>query len=505
MTDCFTTLYPLYPVKLAHMQTSKRAALGLSGALSLVLVGVVVRDIFVDWLGEGKPLWSTLVENAVPVILAVGVAGAGYTVYTNRDEQYMKTLTTWQYLGAAGIFVVALEVVGLQLVQGELKPRLIVVQMTIGGAIAGTLVGYANARSTDARRTAERERDKFEALFENEPANAVEVALSGDTVVVEAANDSFEETFGVDSGDIVGTPLFDTVSHDADTRATLRDRLTGGQQYETELHTATDGGVRDFQLRVVPFGAGDRAYLLYTDVTDLRRAKAELEETVSQLETSNERLQQFAYVASHDLQEPARMVSSYMSLLESEYADDLDEEAREYIDFATDGANRMQAMIDGLLDYSRVRTNAEEFSETDTSEVFAEILTDLRLLIDEREVTVTHDDLPTVHADRSQLGQVFQNLVENAIQHGGDEIHVGATRRDDAIVFAVEDNGEGVPEDRQDRIFDIFEQGDRDDEGTGIGLAICDRIVSRHGGEMWVDSAEGEGTSFYFSLPDDAV
>lgn len=484
------------------MKLSKRVWLALSGALSLALTAIVVRDIFVDWLAEGKPLWSTLVENAVPVTLALGVAVAGYTVYTNRDRQYIQTLARWQYLGTIGIALVALEVVGLQLIQGELKPRLIIIQMAIGGAIAGTLVGYANARSTDARRTAERERDKFEALFENEPASAIEVCLVDDTVAVKAANDSFERTFGVDSDDIVGTPLFDTVSHDADIQATLRERLTGGEQYETELHTATDEGVRDFQLRVVPFGGANRAYLLYTDITDLRRAKSELEDTVSRLETSNERLQQFAYVASHDLQEPARMVSSYMSLLESEYADGLDDEAMEYIDFATDGANRMQSMIDGLLDYSRVRTDAEEFSETDTSEVFAEILTDLGLLIDERDVTVTHDDLPTVQADRSQLGQVFQNLVENAIQHGGDEIHVGATHRDDAVVFSVEDDGEGIPENRQERMFDIFEQGDRDDEGTGIGLAICDRIVSRHGGEMWVESTDGEGTTFYFTLPD---
>ena len=487
------------------MELSKRAWLGLSGGLSLVLTGIVVRDIFIDWLREGKPLWSTLIENALPVVLALAIVLAGYTVYTNRDEQYVRTLTRWQYLGAAGILLVSLEVVGLQLVQGELKPRLIVVQMTIGGAIAGTLVGYANARSTDARRTAERERDKFEALFENTPAQGVEVRLVEDTIVVEAANSSFETMFSVDSDDVVGTPLFDTVSHDADTQVTLREQLTAGEQYETELHTATDRGVRDFQLRVVPFGKTNRAYLLYTDVTELRQATAELEETVSQLETSNERLQQFAYVASHDLQEPARMVSSYMSLLESEYGDELDEEAQEYMDFAVDGADRMQAMIDGLLDYSRVETNAEEFSETDASAVFAETLTDLNLLIEERDATVTHDDLPTVHADRSQLGQLFQNLVENAIQHGGDGVHVGAQIREDAVVFSVEDNGEGIPENRQDRIFDIFEQGSRDDEGTGIGLAVCDRIVSRHGGEMWVESTEGEGTTFYFSLPDDAA
>jgi chemotaxis family two-component system sensor kinase Cph1 len=483
------------------MQMSKRVALGLSGLLSLVLSGVVVRDIYVDWLLEGKSLWSTLAENAVPVILAVGIVVAGYVVYENSNEQYMRTLTKWQYLGAAGILLIALEVVGLQLVQGELKPRLIIIQMTIGGAIAGTLVGYANAQSVDARKTAERERDKFEALFENSPAERAEVCLAGDELSIEAVNEPFKKTFGITGASAVGERLFATVDHDSDIESELRQHVATATEYETDLHTATDDGLKDFQLRVVPFGDEQRAYLLYTDVTDLRRAKAELEQTVNQLEQSNDRLQQFAYVASHDLQEPARMVSSYMSLLDSEYGDELDEEAQEYIDFATDGANRMQDMIDGLLDYSRVRTNAQEFTTVDADDVFGRTLDDLGLLIDERDVTVTHDTLPTVEADERQLGQLFQNLVENAIEHGGDEIHVGTETGNGETIFSVADNGEGIPENRQDRIFELFEQGSRDDEGTGIGLAICDRIVSRHGGEMWVESAEGAGTTFYFSIP----
>ena len=234
---------------------------------------------------------------------------------------------------------------------------------------------------------------------------------------------------------------------------------------------------------------------------DLEQAIAQLERTVERLEKSNERLQQFAYVASHDLQEPARMVSSYVSLLDAEYGDELDEEAQEYMDFAVDGADRMQDMIDALLDYARIQTEAEEFTAVDAGTVLSETVTDLGLLIDERDATVTHDDLPAVHADRAQLGQVFQNLVENAIQHGGKEIHVGAEQSDDEVVFAVSDDGDGIPERQQDKIFEIFEQGSRDDEGTGIGLAVCDRIVSRHGGQMWVESAEGEGTTFYFSIP----
>jgi light-regulated signal transduction histidine kinase (bacteriophytochrome) len=166
------------------------------------------------------------------------------------------------------------------------------------------------------------------------------------------------------------------------------------------------------------------------------------------------------------------MVSSYVSLLDTEYGDQLDEEAQEYMDFAIDGADRMQAMIDGLLDYSRVRTQAEDFAETDAEEVLSNTLDDLQLLIDDYDVTVTRDQLPTVEADRDQLGQVLQNLVENAIEHGGDDIHVGAQRRDGEVVFSVVDDGEGIPPNRQDRIFDLFEQGHRDNEGTTFYFTI---------------------------------
>jgi signal transduction histidine kinase len=223
---------------------------------------------------------------------------------------------------------------------------------------------------------------------------------------------------------------------------------------------------------------------------------------MDQLEESNERLQQFAYIASHDLQEPLRMVSSYMSLLESEYKDELDDEAQEYIDFAADGADRMQQMIDALLEYSRVRTDGEAFAETDANAVLTETLQSLELRIDESGATVTSDDLPTVEADRSQLGQLFQNLISNAIDHAdGPTIHVGSETRAYAVVFSVTDDGPGIPESQQETIFELFRRGDRDGDGTGMGLAICDRIVSRHGGDIWVESEEGEGATFSFSIP----
>jgi len=226
-----------------------------------------------------------------------------------------------------------------------------------------------------------------------------------------------------------------------------------------------------------------------------------------ELERSNESLQQFAYIASHDLQEPLRMVSSYVDLLETEYGEELDGEAKEYMDFAVDGAERMQSMIEALLAYSRVQTQGEEFTRTDTAAVVDETRRDLGLRIEETGAEVRVGDLPTVEADRSQLGQLFQNLIENAIDHGGTEtptVDVTATEREECYEFAVADDGVGIPEPDQERIFEIFKSGHRGSDepgGTGIGLAVCERIVHRHGGDIWVESEQGNGATFRFTVP----
>lgn len=229
---------------------------------------------------------------------------------------------------------------------------------------------------------------------------------------------------------------------------------------------------------------------------------AEMASQRAELERSNEALQQFAYLASHDLQEPLRMVSSYVDLLAMEYGDQLDEEAQEYIDFAVDGADRMKAMIDGLLAYSRVTTDAESFEAVETEAVLSSAITGISLLLADADVTVEYEDLPRVAADRSQLGQVFQNLLDNAVTHGeAQSITVEATARSDVVEFAVRDDGRGIPDDQHDHIFDIFSQGRRNRGGSGIGLATCERIVDRHDGEMWVESTLGEGTTFFFTMP----
>ncbi|MDG5818640.1 ATP-binding protein [Natronococcus sp. A-GB7] len=234
---------------------------------------------------------------------------------------------------------------------------------------------------------------------------------------------------------------------------------------------------------------------------ELRETQQELEATVRELEASNERLEQFASAASHDLQEPLRMISSYLRLLEERYGDELDADAEEFIEFAVDGADRMQVMVDDLLEYSRVETRGDPFEPVDLDAVLDDALTDLGVRIEETDAEITTEELPRVAGDRSQLRQLFQNLVSNALEYSGDErprVHVSAERVGDRWEIAVRDEGIGIDPEDQDRIFEVFDRlhTQADHEGTGIGLALCQRIAERHDGTLEVDSEPGEGATF---------
>jgi light-regulated signal transduction histidine kinase (bacteriophytochrome) len=200
------------------------------------------------------------------------------------------------------------------------------------------------------------------------------------------------------------------------------------------------------------------------------------------------------------------MVQSYVQLLEKRYGDELDDDASEFIDFAVDGTERMQRMIEDLLRYSRVGRRGDEFESADLDGVLDEALANLSAAIDETDATIEREDLPTVDIDRGQMIQVFQNLIGNAIKFSGDtppQIRVTARSRDGSWLIGVRDEGIGIDEEQQERIFAIFQRLHGSDaySGTGIGLAICKKIIERHGGEIWVESAPGEGSTFYFTLP----
>ncbi len=251
---------------------------------------------------------------------------------------------------------------------------------------------------------------------------------------------------------------------------------------------------------------GNLAYRgVIRDITERKRAEENLTRYRRDLERSNEELQQFAYVASHDLQEPLRMVSSYTQLLAKRYQGKLDEDADDFINYAVDGANRMQQLIIDLLSYSRVGTRGKEIQPAETQTALDGALANLQMAIEESGAAVTHDPLPTVMADQSQLVQLFQNLIDNAIKFRGEEpsqVHVGAEQEDHEWLFSVRDNGIGIDPQYRERIFVIFQRlhGREEYPGTGIGLAVCKRIVERHGGRIWVESEPGTGSTFYFTI-----
>ena len=241
---------------------------------------------------------------------------------------------------------------------------------------------------------------------------------------------------------------------------------------------------------------------------DLVEARQKLEESVAELGRSNADLQQFAYVASHDLQEPLRMVSSYTQLIARRYKGKLDADADEFIAFAVDGANRMQRLILDLLAYSRVNTAGRQFEPTAMETVLKAALNNLTNAVKESQAIITHDPLPAVMGDDKQLAQLFQNLLSNAVKFGGAQpprIHISAKQTDGEWLFSVRDHGIGLDPQYADRIFVIFQRLHTREEypGTGIGLAICKKIIERHGGHMWVESELGKGATFYFTLRDE--
>ena len=243
-----------------------------------------------------------------------------------------------------------------------------------------------------------------------------------------------------------------------------------------------------------------------TDITRYLETQSALESSNQDLMRSNAELEQFAYVASHDLQEPLRSVSSCMQLLKKRYAGQLDERADEFIAHAVVGCQRMRELIDALLTLSRVGSGAEPMMDTDCAAVFERVRDNLSQAIEESEAQVSHEGLPTLQASPQMLARLFQNLIGNALKFRGTRpavVHVSAKRMSDEWVFSVEDHGIGIDPQHFDRIFRLFQRlHPRDDyAGTGLGLAICQKIVERHGGRIWVKSQPGHGTTFFFTIP----
>lgn len=243
------------------------------------------------------------------------------------------------------------------------------------------------------------------------------------------------------------------------------------------------------------------------DISNEKAVEEQLKTLLTKLELSNRDLEHFAYVASHDLQEPLRMISSYTQLLERKYKDKIDQNATDYIYYAVDGASRMQKLINDLLEFSRITTRGKEFEQIDTNDVLAQVILNLKLLIDENEASITSGELPSILADESQIVRVFQNLITNAIKFRRKsvppKIHITCQKTDRLYQFSVHDNGIGIDMQYHERVFTIFQRLHSANEyaGTGIGLSINKRIIERHNGAIWFNSTINVGTTFYFTIP----
>jgi PAS domain S-box-containing protein len=351
----------------------------------------------------------------------------------------------------------------------------------------------------------------FEAAFEHAPVAMALGAPDGRLVEINAAfcallGRSREELLGM-----TGPELF----HPDDAAALLGDieRIRSGQEVELERRVQRANGELVWVLlsaSTIRDAQGEPRWLLghCLDITDRKRAEAALASANTELAQSNAELEQFAYVASHDLQEPLRMVASFTQLLSQRYGDRLDDDSREFIGYAVDGATRMQHLLQDLLQYSRIQRREPVRQTIDTEQLLLTVLHDLGPATEEAGVDVEVGPLPTLTGDPTLLGLVFQNLLANAIKFRAADrkprVWLTAKREDEAWRFDVADNGIGVPPAHRQRIFGMFQRLHARDNypGTGIGLSMVTKGVERHGGRVWASDTEGGGTTFSFTIPD---
>jgi PAS domain S-box-containing protein len=377
---------------------------------------------------------------------------------------------------------------------------------------SGTLLGFSEI-SRDITKRKETEA-RYRGLLEAAPDAMVVVNQGGKIVLL---NVQAEKQFGYHRDELIGQKVKNIIPEGfaerliADGTRTAADALAQQMGAGIELTgKRKDGSEFPIEIMLSPLESAEGILVTAAirDITERKRSEEHLVKTVGELKRSNDELEQFAYVASHDLQEPLRMVASYTQLLAKRYKGRLDSDADEFIAYAVDGSSRMQGLIQDLLAYSRAGTNGKILHEISSENALKKALTNLRATIEESGAIVTHDLLPAITTDDWQLAQVFQNLVGNAIKYRGAEVphvHVSATKNGgNEWIFSVRDNGMGIDPQYFERIFIIFQRlhGPTEFKGTGIGLAICKKMLARLGGRIWVESQPEKGSTFYFGLPE---
>jgi PAS domain S-box-containing protein len=479
-------------------------------------------------LGQAKQsgtLMPSDLDGARYVIAYGPMEGVDWGIALKVDERELLSSVNHRLAVSAAIIValLLLGTLGMIVLVRPLAGRLILHTDELESQIYEKTAAL-NTELAERKRAELQVRDSealYHSLVDTLPVSILRKDLKGR---VTYGNRSYCEKMRKPLSELVGKTDFDLFPRDfAEKYARDDDKvITTGEMFEDiEGHRTGDGKRIYVHVLKAPVrdarGAIVGTQIIFWDVTARKLAEEALEKAATELARSNKELEQFAYVASHDLQEPLRMITSYTQLVGKRYSDKLDTNAKEFMQFAVDGAMRMQRLIQDLLIYSRVGTRGKPFEQIRCGQVLDNALANLRIAIEESGTQITHDELPSVMGDSVQLTQLFQNLIGNAIKfrgQGAPKIHICATRRtreeadDDARpreewVVCVRDNGLGIEPQYFDRIFVIFQRLHTQDQypGTGIGLAICRKIIERHSGKIWVESAPGQGSNFFFTLP----
>ena len=354
-------------------------------------------------------------------------------------------------------------------------------------------------------------REKLNLALENGNVGVWEWNLTTDEMIWD---ERMEKMFGLEPGTFGKTSqAFEDFLVEEDiyhVQAAIRKALDEKIPFETIYRIRLNNGeIKYFSAKASVNTANEAKAIKMSgvcfDITEMKKgAEQALFKLNEDLLRSNKELEQFAYVASHDLREPLRMVSSFTQLLAQRYQSQLDNDGKEFIQYAVDGAMRMQELIDDLLAYSRIKTRGEPFSLVNLNKILELVINNLSLTVQEKNAHITSDELPSIIADEAQMSQLFQNLIGNALKFCIIEprIHISSKEENDYYIFSVHDNGIGIEPQHFKRIFQIFQRLQLRAEyaGTGIGLAICKNIVERHRGKLWLESQLGEGTTFYFSI-----
>ncbi|MBL6935782.1 MAG: PAS domain S-box protein [Alphaproteobacteria bacterium] len=372
--------------------------------------------------------------------------------------------------------------------------------------------GAKKSAKKSAGKNSDRNQDLFDLYSHVFEGNIEAMLITGADGVIIHANAAAAKVSGFPHQELVEQhiSLFDTPRNDA-LLCDMEKRLISTGTWKGELWYRRKSG-EDFpvwqQISSVTDESGQLTHYIveFSDITEYRESQDELARRTQELARSNQELEQFAYVASHDLQEPLRMVASYTQLLARRYEGKLGEDADEFIGFAVDGATRMQTLINDLLSYSRVGTHTKPFAVTEIADIVSRVKSSISIMLDECGAEVICSSLPALPVDASQMAQLFQNLIANAIKFRGEtppKVWISTTPGPREWTFEVRDNGIGITQEFAERIFIIFQRLHTKEEypGTGIGLAVCKKIVERHGGRIWVEPAAPPGATLRFTLP----